>query len=72
MGDSVVYKTAPKAASVVAFYQQEMAAGGWKQSGEPTSKDGVVTVEFTKDGLKASVIAIGSQVSQVMVSVRKE
>jgi hypothetical protein len=72
MGDVMVYLTQSKA-SVVEFYQKEMAAGGWKQSGEPTSKDGVTTAEFTKDGQKASVtVTSKGQISDVKIAVTKE
>ena len=58
---------------VVPFYQKEMVAGGWKQSGEPTSKDGVTTVAFTQDGQKASVtVTSKGQISDVKIEVTKE
>jgi hypothetical protein len=72
-GDVAVYQTLSTPAKVVAFYQEQMTAGGWKQSGEPASKDGVATVEFTKDGQKASVtITTKGQTSDVMIKVTKE
>ena len=50
-----------------------MVAGGWKQSGEPTSKDGVMTVAFTKDGQKTSVtVTPKGQISDVKIEVTKE
>jgi hypothetical protein len=71
-GDVAVYQTVSKAASVAAFYQKEMAAGGWTQSGEPTSRAGVATVEFTKDGQKATItITTTGQLSEVMIEVTK-
>jgi len=71
-GDVMVY-LAYQGEKVVPFYQKEMVAGGWKQSGEPTSKDGVATVAFTKDGQKASVtVTSKGQISDVMIEVTKE
>jgi hypothetical protein len=72
MGDLTMYQTASKAADVVAFYQKEMAAAGWQQSGEPTSMEGFATVGFSKDGQQASVtITSEGEGSQVMISVSK-
>jgi hypothetical protein len=72
MGDLTLYKTASKLAEVMAFYQKEMAAAGWKQSGEPTSMEGFATVEFAKDSQKASVtITTEGEGSQVMINVTK-
>jgi hypothetical protein len=71
-GDVMIYLTQSKA-SVLAFYQKELAVGGWQQSGEPTSKDGVTTAEFTKDGQKAAVtITKKGIISDVMIEVSKE
>jgi hypothetical protein len=57
---------------VLAFYQQEMPNAGWKQSGDPVTKDQVATVEFTKDGQKASVtITTTGLISEVRVEVSK-
>lgn len=71
VGDVMTYLTY-RGERVVPFYQQEMAAGGWKQSGEPTSKDGVATVEFTKDGQKALVtVTSQGQRSEVTIEVTK-
>jgi hypothetical protein len=73
MGDLTIYKTATKAADAVAFYQKEMAAAGWTQAGEPTSTEGFSSVEFTKDGQKASItITSEGEGSQVMINVTKE
>ena len=71
-GDVMVYQ-AFHGEKVVPFYEKEMVAGGWKQSGEPTSKDAVATVAFTKDGQKASVtVTSKGQISDVKVEVTKE
>ena len=71
-GDAMVY-LAYHGEKVVPFYQEEMIAGGWKQSGEPASKDGVATVEFTKDGQKASVtVTSKGLLSEVKIEVTKE
>ena len=73
MGDLTIYKTASKAADVVAFYQKEMVAAGWKQTGEPTNMEGFATVEFAKDAQKASItITTEGDGSQVMINVSKE
>jgi hypothetical protein len=73
MGDLTMYKTASKAADVMAFYQKEMAAAGWQQSGEPQSMEGFASVEFTKDKQKASItITTEGEGSQVMINVTKE
>jgi predicted small lipoprotein YifL len=73
MGDLTIYTTASKAADVVAFYQKEMAAAGWKQSAEPTSMEGFATLEFAKDSQKASItITTEGEGSQVMINVSKE
>ena len=72
MGDLTIYKTASKAADVVAFYQKEMAAAGWRPTGEPTKMEGFATVEFTKDAQKASItITTEGEGSQVMINVTK-
>jgi hypothetical protein len=71
-GNTAVYVTWAKTDKLVAFYQQEMAAGGWQQSGEPTSKDGVETVEFTRDGQKASVtVTKKGRLSEVTLELTK-
>ena len=71
-GDVMVYQ-AYHGEKVVPFYQEEMVAGGWKQSGEPTSKDGVMALAFTKDGQKALVtVTPKGQISDVMIEVTKE
>jgi hypothetical protein len=73
MGDLTIYKTASKAADVLAFYQKEMTAAGWRATGEPTIMEGFATAEFAKDGQKASVtITTEGEGSQVMISVTKE
>ena len=70
-GDVMAYQ-AYHGETAVPFYQQQMPAAGWKQSGEPTSKDGVATVEFTKDGRKATVtVTTKGQISDVMIAVTK-
>jgi hypothetical protein len=71
-GDVMVYQ-AFHGEKVVPFYQKEMVAGGWKQSGEPTSKEAVSTAAFTRDGQKASVtVTSKGQISDVKIEVTKE
>jgi hypothetical protein len=71
-GDVATYVTFTKADKIVAFYQEEMATGGWQQSGEPTSKDGVSTQEFTKDGRKVTITVTNKgQLNDVMIAVTK-
>jgi hypothetical protein len=73
MGDVTIFKTASKPADVLAFYQKEMAAAGWKPSGEPTSMEGFSVLEFAKDSQKASItITSEGEGSQVMINVTKE
>jgi hypothetical protein len=71
-GDVMVYQ-AYHGEKVVPFYQKEMVTGGWKQSGEPTSKDGVMSLAFTKDGQKTLVsVTPKGQISDVKIEVTKE
>jgi len=73
MADMTIYTTATKLADVMAFYQKEMRAAGWQQSGEPQGMEGFASVEFTKDKQKASItIATEGEGSQVMINVTKE
>jgi hypothetical protein len=73
LGDMTIYKTASKPTDVLAFYQKEMAAAGWKPSGEPTSMEGLSALEFTRDSQKATItITSEGEGSQVMINVTKE
>jgi len=73
LGDMTIYKTASKPADVLAFYQKELAAAGWKPFGEPTSVEGLATMEFTRDGQRASItITSEGEGSQVLINVSQE
>lgn len=55
-GAMTTYKSASKMADVVKFYQTEMPKAGWAVEGDPQTSDNFSSLEFTKDGKKASVV----------------
>ena len=70
MGDMLAYKSPSKLADVVAFYQKQMPAAGWKAEGEPEITDEFAQLEFSKGGQKASLmLSVESGKTSVLISV---
>lgn len=69
-GDTTMYKSATKLADVAKFYQKEMAAAGWKASGEAEITDEFAQLEFTKGDKKAEIMLTNDNGStQVIINV---
>ena len=72
MGDMITYKSPSKLADVVAFYQKQMPAAGWKTEGEPEITDEFAQLEFSKGGQKASLmLSVESGKTSVLITVTK-
>ncbi len=72
LGDMITYKTGSSLADAVAFYQKEMSAAGWTAEGEPSIMDEFATLQFTREGQKASVtITRDNDKTQVMIAAEK-
>jgi hypothetical protein len=71
-GDALTYKSASKLKDVVAFYQKQMPAAGWKLEGEPEVTDEMATLQFAQGDQKAMIIlTVDQDQTQVMITVEK-
>ena len=72
-GDMLTYTTPSKVSAVVDFYKKEMKAAGWTPGDESTPMEGMGTLEFTKEGAKATVTIIsGDKGTTVMINLEEE
>jgi len=69
-GNMTTYKTAGKPADVATFYNDELAADGWKPEGEPTDMGAAVILNFAKDDQTLNVMITASDgATQVILNV---
>jgi hypothetical protein len=70
MGDTLTYKSPSELADVVAFYQKQMPAAGWKAEGEAQVTDQFAQLEFSKGAQKASLmLSVESDQTMVLITV---
>ena len=55
MGGMVMYESASSFDDVLAFYQEQMPADGWSDTGDSFISEGTAMLSYTKDGRTATV-----------------
>jgi hypothetical protein len=71
MSGMVTYKSSSSFNDVLAFYQAEMKAAGWAESGDSFTSEDMAMLTYTKDGRTASVM-LTSEEGKVSVFITSE
>jgi hypothetical protein len=71
MSGMVMYTSASTFDQVQAFYQEQMPANGWDDSGDSFTGPGSAMLSYTKDGRTATV-TIGGEDGEVSVMIMSE
>ena len=70
----VTYSSPTALADVVAFYEEEMAKGGWVPGEQGMQVEGLVTLNYTKEGRSAQLMITGdneTQLTTVLITIEE-
>ena len=68
MENMVMYTSASSLDDVLAFYKEQMPAGGWSETGDPFNSEGTAMQSFTKEGVTVD-LTLTEQDGKVMVLI---